>query len=397
MRIAIVNQRYGMEVAGGSELYTRELAELLNRHYQVEVLTTCALDYVNWDNHYKKGLSTVNGVKVRRFTVERLRNTLHFNTLYSALVESVALGKNTPEQEQQWVDEQGPYCPELVTYIKKNRDKYDVFVFITYLYYPTVRGLEWVKDKAILFPTAHDEPPIYFDIYKQIFNAPKALGFLTQEERVFVHDFFCNQHIPNDILGYGIDLPEVIDAPAFCLKYELYSDYIIYVGRVEPSKGCDVLINYFVNYKKRHPSNLKLVLVGKVFFQLPYHPDIISLGFISDEDKYNGIAGARVLVLPSQYESLSIVTLEALAVGTQVLVNGDSDVLKMHCQRSNAGLHYTSYPEFVCALKYLLTHDDTCAKMRENGISYVKENYDARSIVVKFKNLAGTLNTIKTD
>ena len=54
-KIAFVNQRYGLEVNGGSELLCRQMAEKLSEIYDVEVITTCALDYVSWENHYAAG------------------------------------------------------------------------------------------------------------------------------------------------------------------------------------------------------------------------------------------------------------------------------------------------------------------------------------------------------
>ena len=49
-KIAIVVQRYGLEVNGGAELHARLLAEELNKSNLVEVFTTCALDYDLWED-----------------------------------------------------------------------------------------------------------------------------------------------------------------------------------------------------------------------------------------------------------------------------------------------------------------------------------------------------------
>ena len=60
-KIAIINQRYGLEVNGGSELYSRQIAERLKAKYEVEVLTSCAVEYVKWQNYYKEGVEDING------------------------------------------------------------------------------------------------------------------------------------------------------------------------------------------------------------------------------------------------------------------------------------------------------------------------------------------------
>ena len=77
-KIAIVNQRYGKNVNGGSELYARLIAEHLSKYYDVEVIKTTALDYTTWDNYFDEGVETINGVNVRRFKVDRPRNMKSF-------------------------------------------------------------------------------------------------------------------------------------------------------------------------------------------------------------------------------------------------------------------------------------------------------------------------------
>lgn len=382
-KIAITIQRYGLEVNGGAELYARILAKRLNALYDVEVLTTCALENTTWKDHYPEGLCEINGVKIRRFAVNRPRDTHRFNTVNTRLFTTE---KGNHETEQEWVCEQGPYCPGLIDFIKDNKDKYDVFIFVTYLYYITACGIGLVREKAILIPTAHDEPPIYFSVYKNVFTCPRAIIFNTEEEQKFVHKLFKNREIPNDIIGLGIDVPEKANPNKFRAEYGSY-DYLLYVGRIDEGKNCAELFDYFLEYKKRNSSNLKLVLIGKEIIRVPRHPDVISLGFVSEEDKAGVMSGAKMLVLHSLYESLSLVVLESMALRVPVVVNGKCAVLKGHCVKSNAGLYYKGYFEFESCINYLLTHDVVYAAMRQNAKKYVEHNYRWDVIMNKLKKI----------
>ena len=178
-KLALVVQRYGLEVNGGAELLMRQMAEHLNGKYDVEVLTTKAVDYLTWKDEYEKNNEVINGVLVRRFGVKKPRSIKRFGHL-SMLIDKPF---NMHFLEDKWVDSQGPYCPELIEYIKANKDKYDVFVFMTYLYYTTVRGIKEVADKSILIPTAHDEPTIYYDVYKDVFTKPSGIFYCTVTEK----------------------------------------------------------------------------------------------------------------------------------------------------------------------------------------------------------------------
>ena len=182
-KIALINQRYGLEVNGGSEYYTRLLAEKLNGRFEVEVLTTTALGYDTWENYYSEGVENIEGVTVRRFRVDHPRDVESFNRLTDALSLKA---DRTPEEEKQWVEAQGPVCSGLLNYISGHEQEYDLFIFVTYLYYLTVRGLPKLADKAILIPTAHDEPYIYFSVYRDVFLKPRGIVYLTEEEKDFV-------------------------------------------------------------------------------------------------------------------------------------------------------------------------------------------------------------------
>lgn len=370
-KICFIVQRYGLEVNGGAELHCRQLAEHMLTYYDhIDVLTSKAIDYMTWKDEYKKEEEIINGVHVKRFSVTHKRNADEFNSI-NQLVYDGCLPR---EREEEWVDKQGPALPDLCKYLREHKEEYKAFIFFTYLYYPTVMGIKEVADKAIVIPTAHDEPFLKMQIFKNVFNLPKAFLYNTEEERRLVSRKFHNENIPSKLGGVGVELPADINADRFKHKYKL-DKFIVYVGRIDEGKNCNQLFDYFQEYKKRNNQDIKLVLMGKPVIPIPKNNDIISLGFVDDQDKFDGIAAAEVLVLPSRFESLSMVVLEAMSVDTLVLVNGECEVLKGHCTKSNGALYYKNYFEFEGALNYLLTHPVETNVMKQNAKAYVHDNY----------------------
>lgn len=390
-KIALVNQRYGLEVNGGSEYYTRLIAERLANHFEVDVITTKALDYTTWANYYKNDVEKINGVNVLRFPVKALRAD-DFNDYNGRYLEYIRTNGTDLKREDVWFEKQGPLCPDAIDYIRKNKDKYDVFIFVTYLYYLTVKGLPEVAEKAVLIPTAHEEPFIHFKTFETIFNLPKAFVFLTDEEKSLVQNLFSCKNIMCDVMGTGVEISSVPDASAFREKYNINDEYIIYVGRIDEGKDCPMLFKYFLEYQKRHSeSKLKLILMGKQVCDIPKSNDIISLGFVSEEDKFNGICAAKCLVLPSKFESLSISVLEAMSLSVPVIVNGVCQVLKGHCTKSNGGLYYMNYFEFEGIIDYIFSHNTEYLQMCLNARKYITDNYEWDAIMKKFENLISSI------
>ena len=379
-KIAIINQRYGLEVNGGSELYSRQIAEKLIAKYDVEVLTSCAVEYVKWSNYYKEGVEQINGVTVRRFKTLHEREPKVFSALDSMMLSNPHIEEEISEQ---WIEHMGPYCPELVEYVDKHQDEYEAIIVVTYLYYTAVKSIVRIKNKAIFIPTAHQEPFIHFDMYKKVFGAADAYVFLTDEEKDLVHSIFHNEDVPYEVMGVGVEVPEVVDSERFKKKYNL-DNYLIYVGRIDEGKDCPRLFKYFLEYKRRVKSDLKLVLMGKAVCDIPKSPDIISLGFVSEEDKFDGIKGAKALILPSKFESLSISVLEAMTLSVPVIVNGICDVLKGHCVKSNGGLYYKNYFEFEGCINYMMEHPEEHAIMCKNARKYVEDYFQWDDIMKKF-------------
>lgn len=380
-KIAFVVQRYGLEINGGAEYLCREVAEHLSKYWDIDVLTTCAIDYITWKNEYPSGQSHINRINVYRFKVDSPRDIDKFNQASEKI-----LGKShSVEQAVKWMHLQGPYSTTLINFIKSYRDNYDFFFFFTYLYASTYFCLPLVSKKAILLPAAHDEAPIYLSIFNKIFNLPQALVYSTPEEKFFVNRKFKNDNILSDIIGVGVNFP-------FKIKdCEIEQNYILYVGRIDESKGCKELFNFFIQYKQDNLSSLKLILIGKTVMDIPSHPDIIHLGFVSETEKYDILSKSKVLIMPSKYESLSMVILEAWYCKKPVLVNGICEVLKGQCIRSNAGLWYENFEEFTACLNLLLSNKNLRIKMGKNGSKFVQHNYRWDIIENKYLNLLNNL------
>jgi glycosyltransferase involved in cell wall biosynthesis len=427
VKLAFIIQRYGAEVLGGSEQLCRLLAERLASQHDVEVLTTCARDYVTWKNEYSEGVDRIRGVSVRRFANAGTRDIEAFNT-YS---EWIYNNPHSRADELEWLKQQGPWCPSLIGHLKQHHGQYDVLVFFTYLYAPTVLGLEIVPGRSVLVSTAHDEPAIRLEIFKDVFSKPAALCYLTESERRFVQDEFRERPLLEEVTGVGIDIPlhnpyprmpapaadDDEEAPAateqadgvapaddeessagafpshllargavFRRRHRLYGPIALYGGRIDPGKGCEELLEYFGTYVSGG-GEATLALMGAKLMSLPEEPYVRFAGLLSDRERLEAFEAATVVICPSPYESLSLLALEAMAVGTPVLANARSAVLVEHCVRSNGGLYYADRDEFVECLTRLIRDARLTAALGRNGRDYVRQNYRWDVVLGKYERI----------
>ena len=412
MKIAFVIQRYGAEILGGSEYHCRLIAERLAKRHRVEVLTTCARDYITWENEYPEGEDRIRGVTVRRFANDRTRDLASFNE-YS---DWIFHNEHSRADEEEWLKQQGPWSPGLIAYLQQHHRSYDAIIFFTYLYAPTVQGVVIDPARSILVPTAHDEPAIRLGLYRDVFSLPAGIAYNTAVERGFLKQLFPMTAKIEETVGCGVELPasHLHDPPAaptepgdadalandnaaiglplsargavFRRRHRLYGPLVLYGGRIDPGKGCEELIDYFNSYAESD-GDASLVLMGVKLMPIPEAPHIRFAGMLSETERLEALEAATVVVVPSPFESLSLLALESFSVGTPILANARSEVVTDHCQRSNAGLYYADRNEFRECLRLLIRDAPLRAAMGRQGRDYVRSNYRWDVIMGKYDRL----------
>jgi glycosyltransferase involved in cell wall biosynthesis len=396
MRMLFVVQRYGRDVPGGAELLCRELAtRLAGRGHDVHVATTCARSYADWADEYEPGTSTIEGVSVHRFPVARPRDPAQFADVSARVTlgtEPVAL-----EWQEEWMRLQGPWAPALLEWLDEHCGEFDLAVFVTYLYWTSWAGLRMLAGRipALLLPTAHDEPTLRLPLLNLLFALPDALAFLTEEEESLVRERFPGAP-PGAVLGAGIDV-DSIGTPAAVSQFRdrhglRDRPYLVVVGRLDPGKGADELVDYFVAYRDRNRHrDLALVVVGEPVHEVAAHPDVIVTGFVDEATRRAAVAGAAIAVQPSYFESFSLVLAEAWVERKPALVQRACAVTNGQAHRSGGGIPYRGYAEFEAAVDLLLDSPELAATLGTRGRRFVEDRYDWHTVLSRYERVLRAL------
>jgi glycosyltransferase involved in cell wall biosynthesis len=366
VKVALVVQRYGADVLGGAETLARRVAELLAPELELTVVTTCALDYLTWADHYPPGEDDVNGVRVLRFPVSEPRDAKSFDRATAKAYRQ----PNNLETGRAWMRAQGPHSEGLLQHLREEGERYDAIAFVTYLYATTAEGLPLVAERSLLCPTMHDEPPLRLAIFDEIFAAARLCLFLTPEERELARRRFGVPDTRARLVGAGIDEPAE-EPPDF----EIDHPYALYVGRLDPSKGVPELLDHHARYRTRFPDGLDLVLVGEGYVDVPAGDGFHRLGFVAEEVRDAALANATAVVCPSPYESLSFSQLEAWAHGRPTLASAVSPVLVGQSRRSGGGLWYADGDEYAAMLDLLARDEALAWALGAQGRRHVHAEY----------------------
>ena len=394
-RIAIIVQRYGEQINGGAELHARQWAQALKTHYQVDVLTSCALDYHSWAQHFPPGESWQDGCRVLRFghPAKRkvhlpLRHKLRYQLrrLLARLGHPLVARPTGDEAHDgiTYLRGKGPSMHALMAYLQARGGEYEALIFFTAFFHPAALGVLIHPQRSLLVPTLHDEKGMYLPHYHRVFRAPRAILYNTEAEQAVARRLYGNDLAPGRLCGVGIRGSPA--APPLPLPATVRAPFLLYVGRVDRSKGCAELFAQFSALRRSMATPLQLVVCGQWSMPQPDHPDLLSLGFTTDELRDALLAQAAALMVPSRHESLSLVLLEALAAGCPVIVNGHSDVLVDHVQRSGVGASYRDDAGWNAAVNQVLNLDTAQrSEWASRGRHYVADHYSWPAIIERVR------------
>jgi len=372
-RIAFVAPRYGDDVVGGAETVLRQAAErLAGRGWEVEILTTCARDHYTWANAYPAGSERHGDLTVFRFPVVHPRDA----SQWQGLDRRIRLGSSLSMAEQQaWVN--GRFrVPGLYHHLVGHAHTYRAIVFSPYLFWTTVVGATVAPERTVVIPCLHDENYAYLPVFRPLLAGSAQVWFMSEPEHQLAHRI-GPVAATHPVTGEGVLIPDRYDPDGFRARHGLSRPYALFVGRRESGKGWQELLRAFSRAVVRLGVDLDLVTfgVGKVDAPSEVADRVRDLGWLPDEEVGDAYAAAAAYIQPSLFESFSRTIMEAWLAGTPVIANGASDVVRWHCERSQAGLLYGDEYELAQYLALVADCPDRLGDLGRRGRRYVLDNY----------------------
>ncbi len=381
-RICFVPPRYGADVIGGSEALSRETAHgLARRGWDVEVLTTCARDHFTWRNAYPPGTEMVDGVTVRRFPTVHPRKRRERDSR-TDIERRIQLGEAVSLDEQlEWVS--GTFrVPDLFHHLLARADEFDAIVLSPYLFWTTVACAAIAPAKTIVMPCLHDEPYARLELFRPVLAEAASVWFLSEPEHELAHRL-GGLAVTHDVTGCGIQVPTGYDPDGFRARHRLERPFVLFAGRREGGKGWHQLVEAFSRAVHQHGLDLDLVTMGVGPVEPPPHiaGRIVDLGFLGLDEHADAFAAAAAYMQPSRFESFSRTIMEAWLAGTPVIANGQSEVVRWHCERSGAGLTYQDDIELGECLAFVAEAPDAAQALAGPGRDYVLDTYTPDAVL----------------
>ena len=390
MKIAFLSPRLAENGAvGGAETLLFNLATLAARAgFDVEFLTTCAKSHFTWANELPEGEFMRDGVRVRRFPVDHSRN----GELFMSLQIRVSGGETlSAEDEELWL-RNNVRSPAMMEHVRATDP--DRVVVGPYLFGLAVEASRLFPEKTILVPCLHDEPFARIGVVAGMFRSVRGFCFNTAEERDLAASLYglgpgAGSAIASAVVGFALDdFTSSADRGrelAGCASPSPggAAPYILFCGRREPLKGTPLLLDYWAAYRRTRPeSRMRFVFTGSGEIERPegLEGDIVDLGFVSEQDKHDLMAGAVAFCHASVNESLGIVLLESWLARRPVLVLASGRVLTAQTRAAGGGLWFRNCSEFITALDLIVERPDLAAALGESGRAWTLAEYSRESV-----------------
>jgi glycosyltransferase involved in cell wall biosynthesis len=372
-RLAFAPARFGPGIAGGAEIVLGRMAYgLAERGWNVEILTSTALDHYTWRNDLPSGTTVENGLTVRRF-----ETVITPGSERAWLEQQILAGEQLPiGVQQRWMNG-GARSPGLFHHLLDHSQDYRAVVFGPYPFWPAFACSQIDPSRSVLWACLHDEPYAYLDLFQPVFTGIAGILLQTEPEHQLAHRVVRRGLSPHEVVGCGVEVPESYDVDAFCKRYDLKQPFVLYAGRREGAKGWEEFLAAFAHvvHRRALPFSLVTIGVGDVKPPADIADRVIDLGFLADRERDSAFAAAAAYVQTSQYEAFSRTVMEAWLAGTPVIANRKSDVVTWHCERSGAGLLYSDLDELEECLAFVADAPDAAEALGRCGRPYVLENY----------------------
>jgi glycosyltransferase involved in cell wall biosynthesis len=254
------------------------------------------------------------------------------------------------------------------------------------------------------YPAKHAKKSLYWRLFEnRVLRDARSVLFTQEEERRLARISFSPYQVVEAVVDIGIKVPEgdmVLQRNAFLSGFpELRNKrLLLFLSRIHPKKGCDLLIRAFAAVCQHEP-DLHLVVAGpdeagtRVRLEslgeaLGVGHRITWTGMLSGDAKWGAYHAAVAFVLTSHSENFGIVVPEALACGLPVLITDKVNIWR-EVERAGAGLVEPDTEEGATALlrQWLALPESDQAAMRVRARKCFADNFDPRCAASKFADL----------
>jgi len=304
------------------------------------------------------------------------------------------------------------YSPQLVPWLRANRHRYDAVIAHGLWRYPsfaTWRALHatdtpyFVYTHGMLDPWFKREYPLKhlakwlywpWTDYRALRDA-RGVIFTCEQEKLKARESFWLYRARELVTTIGITPPTgdpVTQQQAFFATYPETRDkrIILFLGRIHPKKGCDLLVRAFAR-AAGFAADLHLVMAGpdncnwipalkQIAEDHSVSERITWAGMISGDLKWGAFRAAEIFALPSHQENFGIAVVEAMACGKPVLISDKVDIFK-EIQTDHAGLVASDTQDETNRLlqAWLDTPEETRAQMGNNALDCFQTRFEIQN------------------